>query len=273
MLRLIKAPFERRITIAFILLGVIIISLMLFGRLGDRTSQQQKPTLFVMSSIPLKWGEANMLEITSGKAEPSALLERLGQSNNLVLLDDFATLGKPGVDPLLLIQPRALAPRELVQLDGWIRAGGSAVIFADPVLDWPSNLPLGDQRRPLFTSLLTPMFKHWGLELAMPVGENAASPNVTMGNFRIAPKSAGIWLDAKNGKASAKCQVRKDEFVAFCLVGKGRALLVADADLLEPEQWTDSVMTAGTLDWLNGSLAAMRRSESFPGKLWEIQEQ
>jgi hypothetical protein len=271
MLKSFDSLFERRIVVAVTLLGAILVGLWLFNSFGKGQAVKPRPTLLLISSIALQWGEVDITEIAKGKARPSPLFGRLEQSNKLILLDDFGKLGKPSEIPLLLIQPRALAPAEMVQLDDWVREGGSVIIFADPALDWPSNLPLGDQRRPLFTSLLTPMFRHWGLELALPVGEDGDASDIGAGEYRLAPKSAGIWLAANNPKTSAKCRIRQDEFMAFCAVGKGRALLVADADLLQPDQWTNGVIAGGTMAWLDAVIAAMRGRESFPGILWESQ--
>jgi hypothetical protein len=259
---------DRRILVGLGVLALLLGALLFFGGAGVRPKAADKPRLILMSSISLQWGEAGIGDIAKGEAKASPLFAHLSQANRTVLIDDFQQLGQPGSAPLLLVQPRALAPRELVELDSWIRRGGSAVIFADPALDWPSTLPLGDPRRPLFTSLLTPMFKHWGLELALPVSEEAVMEEVIVGEYRLAPKSAGIWLRAK-GNAAAVCAISGDELMAYCKVGKGRALLVTDADLLHEERWTDSVMTSGTTAWLDAVIKASGKNESLPATLWE----
>jgi hypothetical protein len=142
MLNSLSGRIDRRLAIG--LAGVVLLlgTLLFLSRFGDG-ADVAKPPLTVMSSIPLQWGEANMTDIANGKAQPSPLFEHLSKRNHVMLVDDFQKLGAPGTAPLLLIQPRALAPRELVELDAWIRNGGSAIIFADPALDWPSELPLG----------------------------------------------------------------------------------------------------------------------------------
>ena len=78
------------------------------------------------------------------------------------VLDSFDALNVRSTPLLLLAQPRALAPAEMVKLDSWVRDGGKLLILADPALQWGSLYPLGDKRRPLFTSLLSPLFSHWG---------------------------------------------------------------------------------------------------------------
>lgn len=265
--RLTGRQIDRRLAIG--LGGVLLLlgTLLLLSRFGGGVTEA-KPPLIIMSSIPLQWGEASISDVANGNAEPSPLFEHLSNRNKVVLVDDFQKLGAPGAAPLLLIQPRALSSRELVELDGWIRKGGTALIFADPVLDWPSDLPLGDTRRPAFTSLLSPMFKHWGLELALPVSEEPQPDAIKVGDYRLSPKSAGIWMVA-NGKPSARCSISANELMAWCQVGKGRSLLVADADLLYDARWTDGVMTSGTISWLDSVLAATRRSESLPERLWK----
>jgi hypothetical protein len=267
----LSGVFDRRILIGLALLVMIVAALFLLNRESDSPALERRPGLLIMSSIPLQWGEATMAEVASGKAQPSPLFKRLGEKNRTVLIDDFRKLGKPGSAPVLMIQPRALAPSELVQLDDWVRKGGSAIIFADPALEWPSDLPLGDRRRPLFTSLLTPLFRHWGVELALPIAEKSVVEDAIVGEYRIGPKSAGIWLPAKNDKAAGRCTIRKDELIALCIVGRGKALLVADADLLHDGRWTDSLVTSGTMAWLQSVIDAARSSESISGHLWEIQ--
>jgi hypothetical protein len=264
----LTGKFDRRLVVGAAILALILLSLLLFSVSRDGNAGNRKPDLLLMSSIPLIWGEASMADIANGAAKPAPLFEHLAKRNRVVLVDDFQKLGRPGSKPLLLVQPRALAPRELVELDGWIREGGTALIFADPALHWPSDLPLGDRRRPLFTSLLTPMFRHWGLDLALPVAEDLQDRNVTVGRYNLNPRSSGIWLVSTSAPA-AKCRVRGDQIMAYCAVGKGRAVLIADADLLEAGRWTDGLMTSGTTAWLDALIDASRRSDSIPGNLWE----
>src|SRR3546814_16916837 len=60
-----------------------------------------------------------------------------------------------GADLLILAQPRALTPVELLVVDEWVRAGGRALLFADPALHWAGELP-PHLPRPPRTSLLRP---------------------------------------------------------------------------------------------------------------------
>ncbi len=245
------------------------VALFLFS--GGKETPPQRPAVMVMSSIPLQWGTASMADVASGKAEPAPVYQKLTAKYKVTLLDDLQHMGEPGATPLLLIQPRALAPAELVKLDDWVRKGGSVIVFADPALDWPSELPLGDPRRPLFTSLLNPLFRHWGLELALPTEEEDNDPTVATGEYSLSMKSPGIFIPVTKKKAMATCRIRKDERIAACSVGKGKALLIADADMLHEAQWTGGLLTSGTMAWLQELIVAAQAKLPFPITLWENQ--
>jgi hypothetical protein len=270
MIKHLSGIFDRRILAAAAILAAILGGLFYFGTGRSAKDQDRRPALMIMSSIPLQWGEATMKQVATGETQPSPLFDALTEKNRLFVIDDFQKLGRPGEAPMLMIQPRALAPRELVQLDDWVRSGGTALIFADPALDWPSDYPLGDQRRPLFTSLLNPLFRHWGVELALPVEGDDGDVTTTAGDYALTLKSPGILVFAKNAKATARCVIRQDELMALCAVGKGRALLVADVDMLHESRWTDGAFTSGTMVWLQAALSAAQSKQAFPDHLWDI---
>ena len=273
MLKLLTGSKIWLITGGTAVLTVMLGGLLYYGLTKNAEQQTSRPDLIIMSSIPLRWGEATMAQVAKGETQPSPLFEALAEKNRPVLIDDLQKLGQPGNTPLLMIQPRALAPRELVQLDDWVRKGGTVIIFADPALDWPSDYPLGDQRRPLFTSLLNPLFRHWGVELALPVADDDnADVSTTVGNYALTSKSPGILVRPRNPKATARCTIRKDEFIATCMVGKGRALIIADVDMLHDSRWTGGVFSVGTLDWLNNTVNAAREAAILPDNLWENEE-
>ena len=273
MVKLLSGSKRRLIAAGIAVLAVALGGLLYFSLTKSADEQTSRLELMVMSSIPLQWGEATMAQVAKGETQPSPLFESLAEQNRPVMINDFQKLGQPGKTPLLMIQPRALAPRELVQLDDWVRKGGTAIIFADPALDWPSDYPLGDQRRPLFTSLLNPLFRHWGVELALPVTEsNNAEVATSAGNYALTLKSPGILVRPKNPKATARCTIRKDEFIAYCVVGKGRALIIADVDMLHESRWKGGVFSSGTMDWINDLISAAREAATFADNLWENEE-
>lgn len=147
------------------------------------------------------WGEGDPADILAGRAARAPVLAGL----KVRALDrlDAATLDR---SPLIVAQPRAMAPEELVALDGWVRNGGRALIFADPQLDWPSRYALGDPRRAPPVTLLDPLLTHWGITLD------------------LAADGVGRWRAPSCTAVSA--------ITIDCAIGKGRARLIADADLL-----------------------------------------
>lgn len=185
----------------------------------------------LMTALPLLWGEGDIAAVLAGRSMPAPIVTALEDRVRFVAIDtiDAASLA---ARPLMLAQPRALAPAELVALDRWVRRGGRALIFTDPALLWESALPLGDRRRPPATGLLDPVLAHWGLELDFgSAGRRAA----TINRQPVTVASAGRFRVTKPG-----CSLAQNGLIASCPIGRGRALLIADADLLDARWWTGS---------------------------------
>ena len=200
----------------------------------------EKPALLLMTSLPLQYGEASLEERMDGQGgAPLPAFERLADRYNIRSLDTLNDLDGAKRGVLLLAQPRALSPPELVALDEWLRAGGKALILADPALTWPSDYPLGDARRPLFTSLLSPLFTHWGIELVLPMDEARETVERTVDGLTLETSTPGAFLPLRDGKTpSADCNVgAQPSFMAICTIGQGKAMLLADADLLQARWW------------------------------------
>jgi hypothetical protein len=187
--------------------------------------------LMLMSALPLMWGEMGTLDPASKPAAIFALLEREFRIRPLDVLDDDALASGR---LLLLAQPRALAPTELVALDDWIRAGGRALILTDPALFWPSELPLGDIRRPPSIGLLGPLLKHWGLWLEAPQERKSLVQHLEVGpNTR----RLALFAPGRFEREGGSCAIRPPGLVARCRLGKGEAILLADADMMHDRLW------------------------------------
>ncbi len=131
--------------------------------------------------------------------------------------------------PLLMIaQPRGLAPDELVALDDWVRSGGKAIIFADPLLVWPSRYALGDVRRAPPVTLLDPLLAHWGIELESPPGNAPLVATLSVGDKT--GSGAGMGLLTSTG---GSCRPSNDQRWIDCKIGAGHVILVGDADILD----------------------------------------
>ncbi len=225
----------RRLAVGGLALCVLLLFLVANSYLLPRP-EKEKPVLGLMSSLPLRWSEGGIRAEIDGTATPAAAYLRLEEDYRIQLIDDVADLQRDKIDLLLMAQPRALSPAYMFALDNWVRGGGKALILADPALQWESNFPLGDTRRPLFTSMLSPLFGHWGLELVMPMDTAEAQVVREIDGMRIRTATPGAW-QTKAGKSGAACQIASDLLLAACALGKGRALLFADADILDADHW------------------------------------
>lgn len=184
------------------------------GRVAERGD---KPELMLLTSLPIVFSEEFSLD-----QKGSPLLDELGKSYRVVPIDtaDKKTLARAKL--LMMAQPRAQAPEDLVALDEWVRGGGRLLLFADPMLEWPNDKPLGDLTRPPVMFADTGLLGHWGLRLDAP---NQRGPVIGM----IEGKS---FTTVSSGTLHGGCAISDARLIARCDIGKGKAVIVADADLL-----------------------------------------
>jgi hypothetical protein len=191
----------------------------------------ERPPLVLMTGLPLVWGESGPFDPES---RPAAFYSALQREFTIRPVDYLDSRALAGDRLLLLAQPRMLEPRELVALDAWVRGGGRALILADPELLWPSRLPVGDSRRPPPASLLSPLLSHWRLRLHTSAGRPILTEHL---NDR--GRTRRIVLAAPGRiEAAGPCRPGSRDWLAACRIGDGRALVVADADLLRDNLWT-----------------------------------
>jgi len=200
----------------------------------------ERPTLMLLTSLPLLFSEDFALQ---GSGSPA--LKKVETRYRIVPISvtDEAELRKGGL--LLMAQPPAQTAENLVVLDAWVRRGGRVLLLADPVLEWPSKRPLGDPLRPppMFTD--TGLLAHWGLRLDAPDERGPATRQ--LGGYSALTVSPGLLFGT--------CDVSSDRLVASCRIGRGRALIVADADLLNIDLLGGQAR--GNLDALLSQLAAL----------------
>lgn len=181
-----------------------------------------RPTLYLTTSLPLLFGDGFALD-----APRPAVVDALEKTFVLTAIDRPSQL--PDGATLLSIQPRALPAEELVALDDWVRRGGRLVLLADPMLEWPSERPLGDKLRPPVMFDDTGLLVHWGLRLDAPDTRGLAYSRSD--TDPIAMISPGVLVKTGNG-----CAVEEGGWMARCRIGKGEVTVVADADWLNVEQ-------------------------------------
>ena len=213
---------------------------------------RERPDLAVITALPLFWEK---------DARRDAPIIRLLQTRfALRPLDDPAMLAQSGARHLLLAQPRAMPPDRLVAIDAWVRVGGQALILADPMLRWTSDMPVGDRRAAPAVSLLGPLLDHWGVR--MEAGR--------AGEVRRFIAGGRLLTLSGFGNASASCR-DSHEGIVRCPIGKGQVIVVADADLIDDRLWLSdparpldpNAWTADTpalvAEWLGASLPGDRR--------------
>lgn len=226
----------------------------LWGPTGPVQPVPDRPILAVVTALPLFWAETG--EDGMGPVD-APIVTILRTRFTVKPLDGPARLAESGARRLLLAQPRALRPDQMVAIDHWVRDGGTAVIMADPMLRWPSDLPLGDRRRAPSISLLEPMLRHWGF--APPDGVEATE----MRHF--------MPRDGRLLTLSGAQSWGRDGYVATRRIGAGRVILLGDADALDDRLWLGDPARpldpqgwvadtpAVLIDWLNGVPVEARR--------------
>lgn len=205
-----------------------------------RPAAERSP-LLLLTSLPLVFGEDFSLQGGGSKA-----LNALETRYRVVPISvtDRAELAKGRL--LLMAHPLAQPAEDLVALDAWVRGGGRVLLLADPLLEWPSARPLGDPLRPPPMFMDTGLLAHWGLRLDAP--DQRGPKSEKLGGYDVATVSPGVLYGG--------CHISADRLVATCLVGRGRATVVADADWLD----VDRIDGAGhNLDALLSELAKLEQ--------------
>jgi hypothetical protein len=204
------------------------------------------PELGLMGTIPLYWGEADDFgELLAGEGSAHWARARLEADYRLRPLDTLSDESFAGLEFLLLAQPRALSPAENVALDKWVRGGGRLLLFADPLLTGETRYAIGDRRRPQDVALLSPILSHWRLALHF---DDAREPGRTL----VATSGAPIPVNLPGGftLGDDSCALIASDLLASCAIGRGHAVILADAavlDLYEPDP-----AAAAALEWLVG---------------------
>ncbi len=226
-----------------------VLAALLLAACGQASPSHPREPVYVLTGLPLFWGEAGGVgDIVQGKGDGrSPLITALDKNWALYPLDIAREQQLAPVRLLLVIQPQALAPDELVALDAWVRSGGRALILVDPDLRWPSRLPPGDPRRAPVRAMLDPLLAHWGLKLE-PAVEGEAHGAV-IGGERVEVEGAGQW------RATSSACVPETPLIAHCRLGSGKVTLVADVDFADPAR--EAASNGGNFRAIDSLLAAL----------------
>jgi hypothetical protein len=222
----------RRLAVAAATLLALPFLLQAYQRIAlpdDPIRSGNRPRLTIVTGLPLFWDEADVIDTLGQPGHGNPTLAVLRTAFDLRAADAFSALAN---DPLVLVaQPRPPDAAALVALDSWVRAGGRLLILTDPALRWPSKWPHGDPRRPPLHDGLDPLIAHWSLKLEpLPSGPPAYHH---IGRFRLMLADPGRLVANRPG-----CRIEAGGLIADCRIGSGRAILLADADLLHPLLWS-----------------------------------
>ena len=183
-----------------------------------KAPDQGEPALHLLTPLPIVWSESFGLDQPGSPA-----LQALEQRYRVTAADLPSQV--PAGALLLAAQPRALPAEELVALDKWVRRGGRLLLLADPALDWPSERPLGDPRRAPAAFPDTGLLRHWGLRLEAP--DERGPKQLDLNGTAILTGSPGTLE-----RTAGTCEVAPNGLAARCQIGKGQAVIIADADFL-----------------------------------------
>ncbi|OCC25206.1 hypothetical protein MB02_00510 [Croceicoccus estronivorus] len=236
--------------------SLVLVLAMAAGGLALSGSSRDKPELGLFTSLPIYWAEADDVgALLSSRDDPHwvrSALERDFVLKPIDRLDGGENAGEQGnaltsLHYLILAQPRALSPAENVALDAWVRSGGRLLLFADPMLTGHSEFSIGDRRRPQDVVLLSPILSHWGLELQFDFAQPAGERQAALYDAEVPVDLPGQFV-LRGGSEGVSCALGEQGLAAECAIGKGHAVILADAALLDgdapnPAQRTKALST------------------------------
>lgn len=195
----------------------------------------RRPELALMTTLPIYWGQGgDVRSVLAGESPPGWVRPALEQRFTVVPLDTLEAANLEKHRHLVLAQPRPLDPAENVALDRWVRGGGRLLLFADPLLTAHSPYPIGDRRRAQDVVLLSPILRHWGLELTLDEGEESGERWLALrGGARLPVDVPGRLQPLGTG---GECVFDAGQVIAECPLGRGRVVVVADAHLVSESE-------------------------------------
>lgn len=199
------------------------------GQAGTQVDPRRE--LGLMGTVPIYWGEAgDVAEVLAGGAERHWARARLESRFRLVPLDRLDVPFSASLSLLMLSQPRSLSPAENVALDAFVRGGGRVLLLADPMMTGESRFPIGDRRRPQDVALLSPILRHWGLDLQF---DDAQPGDVELREFAGTPLPTRLSGRFAEPATASGCALDAGGAAAICAIGAGQVIVVADAAVVD----------------------------------------
>lgn len=167
----------------------------------------------LLTGLPIIWGER------PGDG-PAQVYRQLADAFHLMTFDVVTPAALDRIAILVAAQPRPMAPAQLAAIDAWVQRGGRALLFTDPDLHWSGthDIPNGQA--------LAPLLAHWRVAV-VPAAHGVD----------VIDLPERLAVDAPGRIAAPHCIIRASGLIADCTIGKGRTVIVADADLLHDRLW------------------------------------
>ncbi|PIE41389.1 MAG: ABC transporter [Gammaproteobacteria bacterium] len=156
------------------------------ARLIVQAGQQQKPTIGLLSDLPMDGGFDRM---TGQSRQPWFSVNQLKQLFNVTPLPRELEEIEPEIDLLLVVHPQALPDATLYALDQYVLAGGRAMIFVDPFAEQDTESLASGAADANLASDMPQLLSAWGVDynplqfigdyqLALPVAVEPGGPAV-----------------------------------------------------------------------------------------------
>ena len=175
----------------------------------------EKPTVGVMSSLPVFGGAANPMMEQMGQGQPTpawTILEQLKQDFNVKRVELETDKIDDDIQVLLVIHPKGISDQAQYAIDQFVLRGGKVIAFLDPVsaLTARQQNPMSGDSGGNF-STLDKLLKAWGLQF--DPGKVVADLNFKLqladrnGQPQDVPTWLGLTTDAINHDDIATAQI------------------------------------------------------------------
>ena len=188
----------------------------------SRLAETKKPTLGVVTNLPLDTGPGGLLASMQGTSQPFVIYSQLLQIFQLQPLEQDFAAGPKDIDTLLIAHPKALNEQTLYAIDQFVMRGGRVIAFVDPLSEISQMLG-GDNNQPVqgatFKSDLW-LLKSWGVTYNPDevVLDRARAQKVQYGGNAARPViSYPVWLGLKGDADAAVSDFDRNDLVTGSL--------------------------------------------------------
>jgi len=176
-----------------------------------RLATPKKPTIGVISGLPLATGPGGMMAQMQGRSQPFTIYAELTKTYTTKMLEpNFAQIPSD-IDVLMIVHPGQLTGQQQYAIDQFVLRGGRALVFVDP------NSEVAGQSQPMMgetsgpsSSSLPELFRAWGViyNPSKVLGDRELAQRVqTSLDPRNPAVSYPIWLHLGTANFDSKDQI------------------------------------------------------------------